>query len=45
MNPITENWQRLFPAALSGVYLLQGGLDKQHPGVKMKHVADILEEK
>jgi hypothetical protein len=24
---------------------LQGGLDKQFPGVRMKHVADILAEK
>jgi iron-sulfur cluster protein len=46
MNNIRNTGAEIAACACSGCMVqLQGGLDKQVPGVKMKHVADILAEK
>ena len=46
INNIKATGAEIAACACSGCMVqLQGGLDKQLPGVKMKHVADILAEK
>jgi iron-sulfur cluster protein len=46
MKNIRDTGAEIAACACSGCMVqLQGGLDKQLPGVKMKHVADILAEK
>ncbi|MDD4998047.1 MAG: (Fe-S)-binding protein, partial [Syntrophales bacterium] len=46
MNNIRDTGAEIVACACSGCMVqLQGGLDKQVPGVKMKHVADLLAEK
>jgi Fe-S oxidoreductase len=46
MDNIRETGAEIVACACSGCMVqLQGGLDKQVPGVKMKHVADLLAEK
>jgi Fe-S oxidoreductase len=43
---IKQTGAAIATCACSGCMVqIQGGLDKQLPGVKMKHVADILAEK
>jgi len=45
INNIRDTGAEIAACACSGCMVqLQGGLDKQLPGVKMKHVADILAE-
>jgi hypothetical protein len=45
INDIRDTGAEIAACACSGCMVqLQGGLDKQLPGVKMKHVADILAE-
>ncbi len=45
MNNIRDTGAEIVACACSGCMVqLQGGLDKQVPGVKMKHVADLLAE-
>ena len=46
MDHVRETGAEIVACACSGCMVqLQGGLDKQLPGVKMKHVADLLAEK
>jgi L-lactate dehydrogenase complex protein LldF len=46
INNIRDTGAEIAVCACSGCMVqLQGGLDKQLPGVRMKHVADILAEK
>jgi len=46
INNIRDTGAEIAACACSGCMVqLQGGLDKQLPGVKMKHVADILAER
>ncbi|MDD5100945.1 MAG: (Fe-S)-binding protein, partial [Syntrophales bacterium] len=45
MKNIRDTGAEIVACACSGCMVqLQGGLDKQVPGVKMKHVADLLAE-
>jgi len=46
MDHVRETGAEIVACACSGCMVqIQGGLDKQVPGVKMKHVADLLAEK
>ncbi|MBN2438268.1 MAG: LUD domain-containing protein [Deltaproteobacteria bacterium] len=46
MNNIRDTGAEIVACACSGCMVqIQGGLDKQVPGVRMKHVADLLAEK
>ncbi|MCX5839034.1 MAG: LUD domain-containing protein [Deltaproteobacteria bacterium] len=46
MNNIRDTGAEIVACACSGCMVqIQGGLDKQVPGVRMKHVADILAER